>query len=321
MALGLFFPIVSLPVVGGVSLIGDFTNLPGLAMLMLAGLAAYLVAKDRLNEVIWPAGAFALMLAYRFIRLQLSIAEARALMEESLAGNPFADLARAAASGIQLQWGWLVLALGTGALIYISIRARKTEVLDRTTTHHDQKPVLVASLVLMLVMPAMELWAYAKAVDSATETAPGTAAVDAIVSEGIDGSGASATTREEQTYIRDHLQLYDLDAKYFDSMLDGRVPGVDFKIKNNGNKALNRITVIVEFKDASGASIAEEEYNPVLVSDFNYGGDNTPLKPNYIWQQEQGQFYTAKSVPSEWASGKVSARISDIEFAPEGDSR
>ena len=60
--------------------------------------------------------------------------------------------------------------------------------------------------------------------------------------------------------------------------------------------------------------IAEEEFNPVLVTKYSFG-NNKPLRPNYIWQQERGQFYQAKSVPSEWKEGAVKAKITDIEFA------
>lgn len=39
-----------------------------------------------------------------------------------------------------------------------------------------------------------------------------------------------------------------------------------------------------------------------------------PLKPNYIWQMEGGKFYGAENVPTEWATGRADARITDIEF-------
>jgi hypothetical protein len=123
-------------------------------------------------------------------------------------------------------------------------------------------------------------------------------------------------TNEEAAYIRDHLRLYDIDAKYFDSMLDGRVPGVRFKIKNEGNRTLNEVAVRVVFYDANDKPIAEEEYHPVLVTELSFGDNNSPLRPNYIWQDEPGKFYTAKSVPSEWKAGKVTATITDIEFGP-----
>lgn len=123
---------------------------------------------------------------------------------------------------------------------------------------------------------------------------------------------------EKQAYIA-NVVLYDLVGRRYDSYLDGNVPGVEFKLRNNGDRTLKRVKVTVYFKDASGAVVAEEDYLPVLVSEFSLG-DNKPLRPNHIWQLPQGKFYTAKSVPSEWETGALSARITDIEFADESAS-
>lgn len=121
---------------------------------------------------------------------------------------------------------------------------------------------------------------------------------------------------EKQAYIQ-NVELYGFKAKYFSTYSDKRVPGVEFKLKNNGERVLRKVEVTVYFKDRTGAVIAEEEYNPVLVTKYSFGGDNKPLKPNYIWQLEKGKFLTAKSVPSEWYEGQAEARITDIEFLNE----
>jgi len=115
-------------------------------------------------------------------------------------------------------------------------------------------------------------------------------------------------------YIAEHLELYDVSAKYMDSLLDGQVPGVLFKVRNKGERSLDKVEVTVYFKNANGGVIAEEEYIPVLVSEFSFSGDNKPLKPGYVWQMEKGKFYAAKSVPSEWKEGSVAASITEIRF-------
>jgi len=117
---------------------------------------------------------------------------------------------------------------------------------------------------------------------------------------------------EKQEYIS-KVKLYAFEARYYKTYLDARVPGVEFKLKNEGDKTLTEVEVTVYFKDASGNVIAEEDYHPVLVSDFSFR-DNKLLKPNYIWQMEQGKFYQAKSVPSEWQEGNAVAKITTIEF-------
>jgi len=119
---------------------------------------------------------------------------------------------------------------------------------------------------------------------------------------------------EKQAYIG-NVVLYDLKARYYTSYLDEKVPGVEFKLKNKGNRTLKEVEVTVYFKDATGTIIAEKTYHPVLVSEYSFSGDNKPLKPNYIWQLERGNFYKADSVPTEWKEGAVSAKITNIEFA------
>lgn len=119
---------------------------------------------------------------------------------------------------------------------------------------------------------------------------------------------------EAAAYIADSLELYDVSVEYKESMLDGRVPGVLFKIRNNGERSLDKVEVTIFFKDEGGLVIAEEDYHPVLVSEYSFSGSSKPLKPGYIWQMEQGKFYSAKNVPSEWKEGSVEASITDIRF-------
>lgn len=123
-----------------------------------------------------------------------------------------------------------------------------------------------------------------------------------------------AQAKARQAYIP-MIEIYDLKSRYYESRLDGRVPGVEFKLKNNGDRELNRVEVTVYFKDASGAVIVEESYLPVFVSEYSFRDDNKPLKPGYIWQIEKGRFYVAKSVPSEWKEGAMTAEVTKIEFA------
>lgn len=121
-----------------------------------------------------------------------------------------------------------------------------------------------------------------------------------------------AAFAEKQAYVA-NVELYDLKARYYETYLERRVPGIEFKLRNKGTRTLRKVEVTVYFEDASGAVIAEQEYNPVLVTKYSFG-DNKPLKPKYIWQLERGKFYQAKSVPNEWKEGAVKAKITDIEF-------
>jgi hypothetical protein len=120
--------------------------------------------------------------------------------------------------------------------------------------------------------------------------------------------------QRKASYIAEHVELYDVQASYMDALLDGRVPGVLFKLRNTGDATLETVEVTFYFRDESGATIAEEDFHPVLASSYSLAS-RQPLKPGYVWQMEKGKFYTAKSVPSEWAEGNVEAKVTDIEFA------
>jgi hypothetical protein len=312
---GLFTPIVTMPIVGDVNLFNNGTNLIGIDLLVLAALAALLAAKDRLRDVMWPGIAASGILVYEFGALQVRLSHLRDSVAKELQGNPFAGIAQGAVSAIQLQWGWLVLALGAGLVVYAAISTSRDEETPSVNLRDGtSRGVAALSLLLLLFAPAWDLFNRSPNTSTnvtRTDAAPlNTNAADAARSATSEGP-----TAEEAAYVKDNLRLYDLHAKYFDSMLDGRVPGVDFKIQNNGNRTLNKVTVRVVFYDAGGNAISEEEYTPVLVSEYSIG-DNTPLRPHYIWQQESDKFYEAKNVPSEWAEGKASATVTEIEFAP-----
>ncbi|XEG73334.1 hypothetical protein QA447_03545 [Pseudomonas sp. abacavir_1] len=138
---------------------------------------------------------------------------------------------------------------------------------------------------------------------------------EAALHKAAPASAPASTPSVEQQYIDKNLELYEFTAKRYESVLDGKVPGVEFKIRNRGDKSLDTVKVVVYFKDAQGTTIAEENFTPVLVSEYNLSGNNKPLKPGYIWQLEKGKFYTAKSIPSEWEEGAAEAKIVQIRFS------
>ncbi|WP_251502467.1 hypothetical protein [Paenibacillus polysaccharolyticus] len=121
------------------------------------------------------------------------------------------------------------------------------------------------------------------------------------------------TTAEEE-YINNLIEIIDFKAVYMDSLLDGMVPGVVFKLKNKGEKTLSRVEVTVYFTDDRGKNIAEESYSPVNeIGIVSY----KELKPNYTFQMEKDRFYKADLVPKEWKSGNANIKITKIEFKNE----
>lgn len=315
---GLFLPIVTMPFVGNVNLFNNGTNWIALGLLALAVASAMLALQNRESDVLVPGLGAAGALIYKFAMLQYSIAQMRNSVATELKDNPFASIAQSAVGAVQIQWGWLVLATGAGILIYVGCKSRKDA--DQPLfglPDAVSRVVAGLSVVVLLLGPALDFMPMGS-------QAPAKAPAGSVTDISTPGAGVTSDTKadgdklakEKAAYIAQNLTLYDLDARYRESMLDGRVPGIKFKIKNKGNRTLNEVKVRVVFLDEAGKPIAEDEYFPVLVTETNFSGDNTPLRPNYIWSGKSDEFYTAKQVPSEWQSGRATASIIDIEFAP-----
>lgn len=119
---------------------------------------------------------------------------------------------------------------------------------------------------------------------------------------------------EKMRYI-DKIEITDFVAKRIDTYLNKNTPAVRISLKNKGDRTLKEVKVIVYFQDKDGKTIFEEDFYPVLVSQYRTSGDNKPLKPGYVREMESGKYFTIESALSEWKEGKASAKIVDIEFA------
>ena len=117
--------------------------------------------------------------------------------------------------------------------------------------------------------------------------------------------------KKRKTYIK-MIRLYDLKSGYYRGYLKDKFAGVTFKLKNNGNKTLSEVKVVVYFKNAAGDVIFEKDFTPVYEN--KYSSRPKLLKPNYVWQNPRGKYYTVDDMPSEWKEGSAFARIVDIKF-------
>lgn len=126
-------------------------------------------------------------------------------------------------------------------------------------------------------------------------------------------SKAMAKFTEKMEYI-DKVKITEFLAKRIDTYSIKGAPAVRISLKNSGDRSLDKVKVIVYFQDKDGNTIFEEDYHPVLVSEYSFGGDNKPLKPGYVKEMEKDKYYTLESALSDWKEGKAIAKIVDIEF-------
>ncbi|HEY8201057.1 MAG TPA: hypothetical protein VII47_06865 [Actinomycetota bacterium] len=119
LALGVFAPIVRLPLVGDVNYFSN-GNGEGAVVLVLAVAAGALVLTERYRLVLVPAGLSLGMIVYRYVDIQRQLHDARVALErvgnllEGLGGSR--GLGGLAVKAVQFQWGWVVLLAGVALL-------------------------------------------------------------------------------------------------------------------------------------------------------------------------------------------------------------
>jgi len=113
LVLGVFMPIISLPVVGSVTYFNNGQG-DGVFVLVAAALVVILSSTKKYKWLLLPGLGTALLMMVALVRAITLINDAKAQLQEKLAGNPFAGLAEGLMNSVQLQWGWAVLFIGAG---------------------------------------------------------------------------------------------------------------------------------------------------------------------------------------------------------------
>lgn len=132
--------------------------------------------------------------------------------------------------------------------------------------------------------------------------------------EGIQKTTKAMEEFAEKMDYMDKVEITEFLAERINTYLKKGVPAVRISLKNKGDRSLDKVKVVVCFHDKDGNTIFEEDFHPVLVSEYSFSGDNKPLKPGYVKEMEKGQYYTLKSALSDWQEGKATAKVVDIEF-------
>ena len=120
---GTLMPVVSLPIFGSMSYF-QYNSNDALVVVLLAAGTFILTATRRTPLVLWTGLGALAMLIYSFIRFQSAMADLRRTVEAELSGTPFGGLAEAALGSLQIRWGWAMLLLGAGLVIWSGWRAR-----------------------------------------------------------------------------------------------------------------------------------------------------------------------------------------------------
>lgn len=141
------------------------------------------------------------------------------------------------------------------------------------------------------------------------------------ISSGVEAAeaGIEKTTKAMEDFTKkmdymDKVEITEFVAQRIDTYLKNDIPAVRISLKNKGDRSLDKVKVVVYFKDKDGKTIFEEDYHPVLVTKYSFIGDNKPLKPGYVKEMEKDKYYTLESALSDWQEGKATAKVVDVEF-------
>ncbi len=221
--------------------------------------------------------------SYRIISLERSGATARATVEITQPG------------GSTTQERWSLIREADGWKIFLDA----------------ERQALVKSLLLTAIEEHKNrewrdaLWTYAQVLKLDSEN------VAAL--EGAESARRELIAWEEKQAYMKKITIFALKARRYDTF-GGELPGVRFKLKNEGDRALKRVAVTVSFEDESAAVLARKNCNAVFVHATSTGPYGKPLEPGQEWGHPSDRFCSAKSVPANWLEGEASARVSDLEF-------
>ncbi len=116
---GVFAPIVSLPLLGSANFFGNGQNGSGVILLMLAVGSAVLVFFEK-YRALWLTGLGALsVVTIKLVTFLTDMSRTAATLNAQLANTPLQGFGTAVAQSIQLEWGWGLLFTG-GALLVVA---------------------------------------------------------------------------------------------------------------------------------------------------------------------------------------------------------
>lgn len=136
-----------------------------------------------------------------------------------------------------------------------------------------------------------------------------------VAKEGLaEVKEAASNFKEKMDYI-DSIEIIELTAERIDTWGGDNKPAVRIALKNNGNRSLSEVEIIVYFKNTSGDIIYEESFHPIMVTSFSSSRRGKHLKPGYINEMEEGKYFVVDSPITQWKEGDIDYKIGNIEFS------
>jgi len=278
--IGVFTPIISLPVVGNLNYFQNGKG-DGLVILVFSVFSVFLTLTKRYKFLLFTGIGSLTTLAFTFIKFHESISQI-----ESQIGA----LGEVILNTVQIQWGFAVLIVGAAFLIAAALLKEtaletEEEKVDETLSFGGVsgaksriKDSVVYYVLVVIGVVCLGLIIYSF-----------------LASE---KSFLNPENPEEIAYINNvTVSRVEVGKTILGA------PGIFGEVKNNGNKTLGKVEITIYFLDKQGNPISEKTYSPV-------NNSTSPLKPNY--SQKFG--YEADDAPSDW-SKKITVKVTKVQFA------
>lgn len=127
LALGCFMPVLSVPIMGNITYIANGGG-DGLLVLIAAAAGAYFSHRESRKGMLISGFIAAAIMLFTVINIQVRISQMKAEMAKSIDGMPegmdnmLSGLGEALAQSVQMQWGWVILMIGVGLLLYAGFK-------------------------------------------------------------------------------------------------------------------------------------------------------------------------------------------------------
>ena len=152
--IGVFTPLVSLPIVGNINYFQNGKG-DGVLILVLACMSLFLVLSKRFKGIYITSFLSVAILAFTFFRFQWFMSNARGEMRKG--DNPFKGLGETMLDTIQLQWGWAILIIGVGLLFAAAFVKGRMKEHDHGESVRDNRDLYAGITLACLIVAG---WVY-----------------------------------------------------------------------------------------------------------------------------------------------------------------
>lgn len=302
--IGVFTPIISLPIVGGMNYFQNGRG-DGVIVLLVAILSGFLTLAKRYRFLLFTGGGSLAILALTFIVFQVRMSQMQAEMKKSMGNNPFAGLGDAMMNSVQISWGWAVLIIGAVLLIAAALVKKddsdKPETASNVFSSIADKHIFAAIGAVFVIWLGLVFWGFVASPSSGNPNA---------VSLGQGPKGATTA----KSVVDQPLLIEFLDKSFTPSdIYNGRYEEtIDLTISfiNKTDKDIRAFDGTLEFTDLLDNKIlsSKVEINQSLAQGAAYKWDGS-LRFN----QFMPPHVRLKSEPKE--NLKVSFRANKVLFA------